>query len=300
MLARFGDRWQITNNNVCPLANHTKQGNSERGTLTADKTLFYSLVIAAIFASSFDASVVSFIDGGVIHRVKLSPRRINIGRQRYAGAAGASLGSIAYNFSINYFPTGRISSYSGIFITYIIFVICTAIVSYFLFPRDFVRMEGKLNTNVKSILIDHLIGFDTLFFLSAVLFSGIVQAFYFSFLFLYLKELHAPTLLFGFSVSLYVVSSVTVFVLSTKVIRFLRGPMNAMCFSFFAWALRFLCTALLTNPFGIFAVDISHGFTYSLFRIASLQYIKETTNEKIVTTMCGIVNAIYVLQLSYS
>ena len=281
------------NNNVCPIANHTTKGISESGTRTTDKTLFYSLLIAAIFASSFDGSIMSFIDAGVLRRLELSPRRANIGVQRYAGSVGTSLGSIAYSFSINYFPTGPISCYAGIFITYMIFAICTGTVSCFLFQGVFVREDGEVNKNVKRILIDHLKGFDTLIFLFTVLFNGIVQALNFSFVFLYLKELHAPTLLLGFSISLNSVSAVTVYVLSAKIIRFLRGPMNAMCFSCFAWALRLLCTALLTNPFAIFAIDIFHGFTYSLFRVASLQYIKETTNEEIVTTMCGIVNSLY-------
>ena len=281
------------NNNVCPFANHTTKGISERARLTTDKSLFYSLLIAAIFASSFDASIMSFTDAGVIHRVKLSPKRTNIGWQRYAGSVGASLGSIAYSLSINYFPTGRISCFAGIFIAYMIFAICTAIVSYFLFQGIFVRKEGEVNANVKIILIDHLKGFDTIFFLFTVLSSGIVQALYFSFVFLYLKDLHAPTLLFGLSATLNSVSGATVYVLSGKVIRFLRGPMNAMCFSFFAWALRFLCTALLINPFAIFAISTIHGFTFSLFRVAMLQYIQETTNEKILTTMCGIADALY-------
>ena len=281
------------NNNVCPIVNHATQGISERERLATDNMLFYSLLTAAIFAQSFDASIMSFIDAGVVRMVKLSPRRTDIGVQRYAASAGATLGTIAYSFSINYFPTGPISCYAGIFITYMIFAIGTGLVSYFLYGGGSVREDGEVNKNVQIILIEHLKRFDTLFFLFTSFINGVIQALYFSFLFLYLKDLHAPTLLLGFSMSLSSISAVTVYILSARIIRFLRGPMNAMCFSCFAWAIRFFCTSMLTNPFAIFATDIFHGFTTSLFRSASLQYIKETTNEEIVTTICGIFNSIY-------
>ena len=287
--ANFGN----PNDNLCPIANHTTKGIFESGRHTRDNTILYLLLIAAIFASSFDASIMSFIDAGALRRVQLAPRRTDYGVQRYAGSLGLSLGSIAYSFSIDYFPTGPISCYAGIFITYMILAICTGIASHFLFQGILVREDGGINKNVHIILIDHLKGFDTLFFLFTSLLNGIFQAVYFSFVFPYLKDLHAPTLLLGFSMSANAVSSVTVFVISAKIIRFLRGPMNAMCFSCLVWAIRFLLLTLLTNPFGIFALDLFHGFTFPLFMSASFQYIKETTNEKIVTTMCGIFNSLY-------
>lgn len=286
-------------NNVCPVmnqtANYTKENAYVDNTKNYEK-LYYSLIVVALFAASFDGSIMSFIDAGVLRRIKRSPKPCDVGKQRYAGSVGYSLGSIAYSFSIKYFPHGPASCFVGLFVTYSIFAILTIITSFKLFKGLFKEENEERQEkeeNVNTILVEHLKKFDTIFFLVTVLFNGTIQAFKFSFLFLFLKELHAPTLLFGFSISLNSVSAITVYLLSSEIIKVLGGAKNAMTFSTFAWSLRFLCTAYLVNPFYILAIDIFHGFTYSLFRVASLEFVKETTDARIFTSMCGVLNSIY-------
>ena len=256
-------------------------------------SLFYSLLIAAILSSSFDSTIVSFIDVGVIHRVKKSSQDgTNIGMQRYVASLGTSFGAIAYSFSFKYFPYGSVSCYAGLFVTYLVFAVCTGVSSYFLYKNQEINRKSS-TAEAKNILLAHIRSFDTILFLFSVLLNGTIQALYFSFLFLYLKHLNAPTLLLGFANSMNLVSSVIVYILSERIINFMRGPYNAMCFSCFMWGLRFISTSSLVNPFYIFIIDIFHGFTFSLFRVACLKHVKETTNQTIFTTMCGIVNSLY-------
>ena len=277
--------------NICP----TNRTSTSPPIHVHERTsLFYSLLVAAILASSFDSTVDSFVDTGVLLRVRTCPGGgANIGMQRYAGSIGRSFASVMFSISMGYFPHGALSCYVGLFVTYYVFNVCTGVSAHFLYKDIVVMTEKEDGGSTNSLLWEYVKYLDSLLFFFSVLLNGVLQSLYFSFLFLYLKTLHAPTLLLGFSITFNTVSAVTVYVFSERIIRTLRGPSNAMCFTTFMWGLRFLCTASLISPYVIFIIDIFHGFTYSLFRVSYLKYVNETADERICTTVCGIANALY-------
>ena len=71
--------------------------------------------------------------------------------------------------------------------------------------------------------------------------------------------------------------------------------MRTIAFSCLCWSARLICLAYIGNPYLVLLIDVFHGFTFSLFRVASLEHIKETTDVAVFGSVCGVVNA-----LSYS
>ena len=308
-------------NNYCPrrIANITLQDNVTSsfvgngvgddvmdGETTQDKPLFYSLLVSAIVASSFDGSIMSFNEAGVLTRVETSPRESSIGVQRIMAALGSSVGAIIYSLAITFYPHGHWSCHTGLFVTYGCITLCLAVSYFFLFRGITVATEQKkketgggggagTGASVTSQLWVYLRNRDTIFFLATVFVNGAIPATWFSYLFLYLKHLNASTMLFGVSISFNCVSGILLYAAASHIIKFLGGPMRTIAFSCLAWAARMACLAYIVNPYWVLLIDIFHGFTFSLFRVASLEHIKETTDLAIFSSVCGVVNA-----LSYS
>ena len=95
----------------------------------------------------------------------------------------------------------------------------------------------------------------------------------FSFSFLYLDEMNTSNLLLGLSMCVNAVSSAIFFVISKHIIKFFGGSINAMAFSCFCWAVRYLCLAMMTQPYHFLLICLLNGLTCSLFVAAYIEYI---------------------------
>ena len=288
--------------NVCKQSHNTNR-TTEIYPETHHKKLYYSILATSIIASSFDGSVMNFVDSGVIHHVQKSRTRCEYGQQRYIGAFGSAVGSLSMGFSIKFFPQGNLSCYNGIYITYSFFSILLLITCNYLLKapgNDKLHSSGSDNNNnrknedgIRKCLWDTITRFDNIVFLLDVLFNGAIQAISFTILYLYLQELNAPTLLFGLSMSLNAAASAIVFYLSKKLIRVFRGTINGMCVSCFFWSARLLIVAFITNPYYVIFADLLNGITYSLYVICMMEHIKDISHPSIVSTMTGVVNGLY-------
>ena len=115
----------------------------------------------------------------------------------------------------------------------------------------------------------------------------------FTALYPFLQDLNAPTLLCGASTCLCCLASSIVFYLSKKVIGAFHGTFNVMCVSCFFWSVRCFSISFLENPYYVLVTDLLHGITYSVFLITSMEHVKDISHPSIVSTMSGIVNALY-------
>ena len=257
------------------------------------KASFHSILVISIIAAIFQGSIVSFLDSGTLRRVHASPSPCEYGSQRVFAATGWVIGSLLYSFAIAYFPKSNISCYSGIFIVYFILSSCLALNMYWLF-NGITLSPGNLSDkkDITKIFISSMKNFETIFLLMAALMNGFFAGLWFGFSFIYLEELNAPTLLLGFSTVVISASSGVAYIYSNKIINILHGPMGALSFSCFVWSLRFLSFAYIENPYLVLSINVIHGLTSSLGKVAVIEYIKRTTDPLIQTTMCAIKNAV--------
>ena len=99
-------------------------------------------------------------------------------------------------------------------------------------------------------------------------------------------------MLLGWSLLVTALSGTIVYIVANKIIDALHGPIHAMALTSLIWMFRFVMLSYLRNPFYILLIDIVHGFTFSLFRVASLVYIKEVSDPLVLTTLCGVNNTL--------
>ena len=280
--------------NTCPVkVNQTLPNDSYSTPSNNPSYLYYSLMVTCIIASLFDSHVMSYIDSSILQRVKTSPTGSQFSQQRIYGAVGAGLGSIAMSLSITYFPKSDTSCYTGIFITYLSFSLLLLISCYFVFKGLLFQPIESTHEDVTEIIWQSLKELNMIMFLLSVLINGIVQATSYTFLFLFLKDLGAPTILFGISMVLGSFCSLFTYYYSDKLMEIANGTLNAMCISCLAWSVRCMGNAFLHNPFYVLFTDLLNGLSYSLFIVCSMEHIKNTCDPRVLTSITGIVNGLH-------
>ena len=266
-----------------------------------DNTSLFSVILAISFlGSTFDGSTMSFADSGVLQRINTFARSSNVGQQRYIAPVGYGIGSTLSSLAISYFQLPGISPYSGIFIIYLFVTSALAISYHFLYKgnvcvRSNTAEESRINAdvNVNKVIASTFKKFKTWCLLLNVLLNGIPLALAYSFTFLYLEELGASTLLFGFANMVNGITAAFFFGLSKSIINKVGGTINGMSLSCFFWFIRFLSLSYMKNPLMILIINLLNGMTCSLFICAYIEFIKETYPMCIHTLMCGITSSLY-------
>ena len=291
----FAEIYGDPHKTVCPYKKrfnetHSKKFSSNGNIYDHQKALFHSLLVVSIIASIFEGNILGFVDGGTLQRIQTSPTPCEYGSQRAFTGIGFVIGSLLYSFAIMYFPKSNISCYSGIFIVYFILTLFLTFNVYWLFDGIILTPEKK---DITKILMSTMKNFETIFIFIIVLMKGFFYGLWFGFSFIYLKEMNAPTLLLGFSTVVVAASSGVAYIYSNKVINILHGPMSALSFSSFVWSMRFISFAYIENPYLIIPINVLHGLTSSLSKVALMEYIKGSTDPLIQTTICTIKNAMF-------
>lgn len=298
--------------NRCPLV----KGNETSAPLLADSSqshhriLFYALLSASVIASSFDGSVMSFVDSAVLQRVRTSPVHTEYGKQRILGCVGTASGTFLYAFGVQFFPVNYVTScYTGLFIGYFLLSVVFSVSCFFLYKgllftrnQDPIHLGGDETTlksddvtrHVTHLLLNTLRQFETIFFMLNVFILGILQASYYTFTFMYLQqELDAPTFLFPISMTLSAFAGVLVYYYGSRVIEFINGAENAFCIIYFFWTIRYVWLASIKNPFYVLFTDMLTSVTYSLGVLITIEQIQKISDPAILTTMSGLRNCLY-------
>lgn len=168
------------------------------------------------------------------------------------------------------------------------------------------RETSQLENNVKlnnqpskeeskfwKVFIKTFFQYETLFFYLTTFISGLEYSQYTSFLFVYLKEMDAPSSLLTIAIILSNCASGICFAYAVKMIRLLGGKWRALLFSFFMYFVRYMGISLIQNPWLVFLFQPLHGITATLFVATGLMHLKETSPLPVFTTLVSIFNAIH-------
>ena len=280
--------------NACPVkVNQTLSEDSGSIPINNPSYLYYSLVVTCIIALLFDSHVMSSVDSIILKRIKTSPTGSQFSQQRIYGCVGYALGSISMSLSITYFPKSDMSCYTGIFVIYLLFSLMLLTSCYFVFKGLSFQPIESTHGDVTQVLWQSLNDFDMIMFLLSVLINGIAQATFFTFKLIFLKDLGAPAMLFGISMTAGSLSSLFAYQFSDKLLKIANGTLNALCISCFAWSVRCMAIAFLHNPFYVLFTDLLNGLSYSFFIVCSMEHIKNTCDPRVLTTITGIVNGLH-------
>ena len=287
--------------NVCPTGNN----NQSTGNYTMEKAwnnenvnekhLFYAMLLVNTIVKFFDSAYKGFLDSGVIERCRINPRNPNFGFQRMFGAVGSAIGVSVANIFVDYFPESSVSCYTGVFIAYTLFTLVLLFLTQLLFSGLTFTMEGNNEVHkvkVRKLLMKTLDA-HAFFFLATVLMMGTQQSFYVNFTFLLLREMNAPSIIYGLNMAVAALASASFFFAGRYIIDKLGGTWPAMIASVFAYFIRFIAIASVENPWLLPLIQTLQSFCYGLFLTAAVLHIKNIARPEIRTTMYAIMNSLH-------
>ncbi|MBN1937585.1 MAG: MFS transporter [Anaerolineae bacterium] len=128
-------------------------------------------------------------------------------------------------------------------------------------------------------------------FLTLVMLLQVGASSLFSFYSIYMTELGASNQLIGLAYGIQGISELPVYLIAAAVIRRI-GAARAVTISFFLSAIRALLYSAISNPGLAAATQVMHG-TFSLFLVASVEYVNELVPAEWRATGQSILSAAY-------
>ena len=149
------------------------------------------------------------------------------------------------------------------------------------------------NADFWKIFFKTILQFDTFFFYLTTFISGLQYSQFMSFAFVYLKELNAPSSLLTLSIMLAALMSAFLYVYALNIIKFLGGKWRSMMFSFLMYFVRYLGISLIENPWLVLIFQLLHGVSFSLYLVAGLVHLEETSPLPVLTSLVSMFNSIH-------
>ncbi|XP_064096936.1 major facilitator superfamily domain-containing protein 6-like isoform X1 [Macrobrachium nipponense] len=129
-------------------------------------------------------------------------------------------------------------------------------------------------------------------FLVMVLILGANLGYLENFLFVFLKDLDAPNVLLGLTLTVGHLVGIPLMFMADKIINKV-GRATIFTISFMAYALRHLGYAHLTNPWWTFPLELLEVLTYELMWVAATNYCPVLAPKGLLATMTGLAGATY-------
>ena len=276
------------------------------------ETLYYVMLITNIGVSFSEGSAVGFVDTGTLRRSQLATedRPLAYGRQRMFSAVGATLGIFVTNLAVDFFPAANITCYAGIFVVYVFFTLGYGASSIALFHGVSFKSNNEKNVeedertlqqkdegdvqktkkNLRKILFKTLFQYDVIFFYLTTFVSGLEYSQFTSFLYPYLREMDAPSILLTLSIVISNIASTIGFAFCQDFIRILGGTYRSFAFVFMVYFVRYFGIGLIQNPWFVLIFQPLHAVSATLFVAAGLTHLKATSPLPVMTTLISLFN----------
>ncbi|XP_065678972.1 major facilitator superfamily domain-containing protein 6-like [Hydra vulgaris] len=282
--SRIGERAY----NQCPiiLSNNVSNSTVNSSTINSKNfsgyvpvsstTLTYVIATLGFFMASFSGSIYSYIDAGVIEKVKTSAKRKDFGRQFMVSNIGFGCGTLISGKVMDIFPIADMSCYFVVYLVSVTFLFASCISFHYLrksiktSQNQFKEKEVNEDVRNKSFhkdLLKTLLNFE---------------------------ELKSTNFLIGLTVAFGSTSGVIVNFFNGVIIKLLRGTFNTMIMCTYLWSVRYSIFYFLKNPWLIIPLQlILHGLGLSLFFSVKSEHLKRIAPKTIHTTMFGIVQCLH-------
>ncbi|GBM03833.1 hypothetical protein AVEN_231305-1 [Araneus ventricosus] len=214
----------------------------------------------------------------------LGEQRHLYGRQRLFGSAGWALACLLSGYLSDH-TTGDNSrkDYSPGFYVMAYLMVTDALI---LCKMPLVKM--KLSSNIYRDVKKVFQSVEIILFAVGGILSGSMASIVFYYELWYLQDLGANQSLLGWAItSQALIAETSFFLISGWFVRKF-GPFNCLIISFAAYALRFGCYSIITNPWWALLIDITQGLTFALFHAAMTNFASTKAPEGVEGTIFGI------------
>ncbi|GBM03871.1 hypothetical protein AVEN_231333-1 [Araneus ventricosus] len=244
---------------------------------------FWAFACIVIIAGLASGNINSLSD--VACYEVLGEQRHLYGRQRLFGTIGWSLSCLLSGY-LSDLATGDSSGkdYSPGFYL----MLCLMLTDTFILSKMPLNKELKLSTNIyKDVRKVFHSSAVVLFAVGSVLIGSLTAAIAYYELW-YLQDLGASQSLLGWTIIIQcLVAEMPFFIISGWFVKKF-GSFNCLIGSFAAYALRFGCYSIITNPWWALLIATTHGFTFAIFQAAMTNFVSVNAPEGVEGTMFGI------------
>ncbi|KAJ8028477.1 Major facilitator superfamily domain-containing protein 6 [Holothuria leucospilota] len=221
---------------------------------------FILCFILALLGNSFDCNILPYIDAAIMDL--LGDKERHYGRQRLWGAIGwgtvAFVGGMTVDFvsRASGSPEIRYEPLFMIFAIAMLLLLCSALFVHF--PEH--RRPEHIGRDLLLLLIKPKV----LLFIIVLTVEGISLGMHYSFVNVYWKtELGASITLIGLSILLTVIAETPFLYFSGKIIQRIKYQ-GVVYSTLLAYAIRYICYAIIRNPWAVLPVTLLHGITYGI------------------------------------
>ncbi|HLG38538.1 MAG TPA: MFS transporter [Chitinophagaceae bacterium] len=244
---------------------------------------FAWLVVVTVFMSLFYNTTQPVMDSLSLQLAR-ADKRFSYGSLRIAGAAGWVVTGIV---------TGQIIDAININMLFVVSAISMFLV--FLFTNLLQNDTGEKSSPGESSFkyFKHVVTNRTLMFLLLCVF--LVSTFattIWNFYAIYMKENGASSSLVGYGISFQGLCELPLFYFSARII-FRLGLKTTLIITVIATAIRLILYNVTKNPVAAIPIEMLHGFSWSLFWVACVEYVNKLVAEKWMATGQSLLYAAY-------
>lgn len=244
---------------------------------------FAWLVAVTIIMSLFYNTIQPVLDSLALQFSKNNPA-FSYGTLRIAGAAGWSFTGII---------TGQVIDAVNIKAIFIVSFISMFLVFVFCFllkedEKEKTTSESNSFKDIGSVIKNRSL----LFLLACVFLVSTGATTIWNFYSLYMKENGASASLVGYGLSFQGLCELPLFYLSAKIIARL-GLKTTLIITVLATAIRMLLYSVVKNPYAALPIELLHGFSWSLFWVACVEYVNKWVDERWLATGQSLLYAAY-------
>ncbi|KAF8771384.1 Major facilitator superfamily like protein [Argiope bruennichi] len=214
----------------------------------------------------------------------LGEKRHLYGRQRLFGTVGWALACLLSGYLSDLATGNKINKdYSpGYYV-----MACLLLIDIFILfkmPPVKVKLSTDIYRDVKKVFHSNEI---ILFAIGAILIGSFAAIISYYELW-YLQDLGASQSLLGWAIIVQcLIAEAPFFIISGWFVKKF-GSFNCLIGSFSAYALRFGCYSIITNPWWALLIDTTHGFTFAMFHAAMTNFVSVKAPDGVEGTMFGI------------
>jgi len=242
----------------------------------------FSLICACLIISEFVGSAVTPLLDNSVLEILGSERVTSYGKQRMFGALGWGLAALIVGLLVSHFNNQSIFFVSNLVVGLMFF---GAIAK---FPM---AESSKSSVKWGSIFKIFFYSIDTTLFFLIIFIMGLAVGIYFNFLFIFLKELGAGSLLMGVVLMVNSASDITFFVCSGTIIGKL-GSRNVLHICLVAYALRIFSYSVIPSAWYVLPGELLQGFTWGLAWSAAVIYATHISPPGLRATTQGLVGGV--------
>ncbi|XP_076446545.1 major facilitator superfamily domain-containing protein 6-like isoform X2 [Babylonia areolata] len=244
------------------------------------------LFLIYLIANLAFAPVFSLADSATFDT--LGKRHHKFGEQRLWGTVGFALFAITSTF-IMYVMSNQGDTFDSKVPFYIFTVLCciAAGIAYFMDLSSSIKCGSMFDNFLALMKVVQV-----LVFLLIVLFFGMVTGAIESFLFWYLSDLGATTVVFGLSLVINCLFEVPLLFVSGMIIKRV-GAVPCLYLAMLAVALRMLGYSLLTNPWWVLLIEPLHGVTFGIMWAAASTYAAMIAPPGMSATIQGLIGGMH-------